>query len=537
MGEVVHPFGDKARPGSGGPSPEDLARFPLNDIGNAMRLILLAGGSVALTGEVGCESATLLHVLGLGWVGFNGKYWDTEFGEDLARKLAHQVAHRLPSLWAIYNEQGTTPKEFWRFATDSGSAGKTSAMLTQAKSYMTVKIDAFDVDPYALNCTNGTVKMRFEDGKFIVDLHDHSAADRITKCARVPYDPKAKAPLYRMVWTQSLPDEAERGAFHRAMGYSSTGAIHEQGFFMCQGHGQDGKSTLLDACRETMGTYAAVAKPETFIETGQVSGSGPTPDLIKLSGDVRMAIVSEPPRGAALKEGLIKAWTGGSKFDARDLHAKSIEFRPRAKLIWEMNPWVKIKGDDDGIWRRIYPILFRRKVPKAEIDRMLPEKLKDEGSGILNWLIEGVGDWLTRGELAWPDSLHDVVDNLRKASSPFGDWLSERCHVREAAKGERVLVAELYSDFKIWCEGQGIDRVMSAKAFGDAMTDRQIVVMGKDRRGCKYRGPIRLKTPGEMDAEGLDAPPQGRGPDSAGGASANGYAAASGGELEWDDDQ
>ncbi|MNV88473.1 hypothetical protein D3C71_1826870 [compost metagenome] len=48
---------------------------------------------------------------------------------------------------------------------------------------------------------------------------------------------------------------------------------------------------------------------------------------------------------------------------------------------------------------------------------------------------------------------------------------------------------------------------MSTRAFGDALRDRQIGLMGKDKAGLTYRGPIRLKTIQEMADEGVTERP------------------------------
>lgn len=487
------------------PDPAELARHPMNDLGNGMRLIQMIGGVIDDDGEVDCSQCNLLFELGRGWIGFNGVLWDRKYGEELARKTAHRVATKVGSLYDLFVGNGAPAKEVMKFIREVGGAGKTSAMLRQAQSYLTVEGDVFDRDPMAINCLNGTLKMRWkadaaEGERFTWRLQPHDPSDRITRCADVAYDAKAKAPQFVKTLKASLPVEEERGAFHRMMGYSSTGFIHEQAFFFNQGPGQDGKSTLLDACRETLGTYGLAVSPLTFLEGGPQTGSGPQPDLIALSGDTRLAIVSEPKRGAKLNEGLLKAWTSGSPISARDLNAKPINWRPVTKLVWEMNSFVVAKGDDDGIWRRIKPILFRKKVPDHLVDKLLPKKLQEEKAGILNWLIEGVGDWHENG-LAWPTTLKAVLDDYRKASSPFGDWLAERCVYGEAAYGERTLTGELFKDYQDWCEDQGNDRVMSSKAFGDALRDRQITVAGKNFKGLKYRGPIRLKTIAERDAD------------------------------------
>lgn len=512
-------FGSGVRRGGGGASPEDLARFPWNDLGNAMRLILMAGGDVARDGSVDATDSTLLHLLGVGWIGFNGVYWDRKYGEDLARKLAHQVSHQIAGLWPVIKDSGVPFKDFNRFAADSGSAGKTSAMMRQAQSYLTVEIDAFDEDPMVLNVLNGTLKLRWTPGvagaagKFDVTLDDHNPADRITRVCAAAYDPEATAPLFRMVVKDSLPDPDERAYAHQVLGYGSTGCAHEQVFFMFQGKGRDGKSTILDACRDALGSYAVAASPDTFLEGAIRGGGDAAPDLIALSGDTRLAVLSEPKRGAKMNEGLIKAWTSGSPISARDLHSKPINFRPKAKLFFEMNSFMVARGDDDGIWRRVRPVLFRHQVPEDQVDRLLPKKLAMEYAGILNWLIEGIAAWQAAGALKQPEKLKKVVEDYRRSSSPFGDWLAECCVSGDAAKADdRELTGDLYRSFKDWSEEAGNDRVMSNAAFGNALRDRQIGVAGKNARGLKYRGPIRLKTDAERAKEANQADAEARSP-------------------------
>jgi hypothetical protein len=63
------------------------------------------------------------------------------------------------------------------------------------------------------------------------------------------------------------------------------------------------------------------------------------------------------------------------------------------------------------------------------------------------------------------------------------------------------VAADLFADFKDWCEGQGIERIMSQTAFGNALADRQVIRAGRDGTGKVYRGGARLKTPAELAAE------------------------------------
>lgn len=481
-------------------TPEELAKFDLNDFGNAMRLIRLMGGIIDDDGTVNVARSTLLYQLGLGWVGYNGRFWDRKFGEQLARRAAHQVGQKVRGLLDLIKDKGLTPKDAMKFIDGCGSRGGTSAMLGQAEPYLTVEIDDFDGQPMTLNCRNGTVWLLNDAGGFRADLRPHDPADRITRYIDVDFDPAAVAPLFVATVETSLPDPERRGFFHRGQGYSTTGHVHEQVMFICQGLGRDGKSTILDAIRETVGGYGAVGSVATFLDTGQRSAGDASTDIVKLAGDMRMVVLSEPPRGSKLNEGLLKAWTSGSPITARELREKPFDFRPCGKLWMECNALPVARGDDDGLWRRIHPIVFDHQMDVADVDKLLPKKLLAERAGILNWLIAGVGDWLAQG-LKPPESVTQALDQYRKLSSPFGDWLTERCLFGRSAEGERTLVKELYADYKAWAEDQGHDKPMSQRSFGDALHQRQVILAGKNSVGLKYRGPIRLKTINERMAD------------------------------------
>ena len=501
---------------SSGPTPEQLSKYASNDFGNAMRLILLAGGQIDDAGNVDCASSTLLYVIGRGWIGYDGKRFDFTRGEDLARKLAHRVASQVRLLYPFWvaGDGRFSAKEFAAYANLCGSAGSTSAMLRQAQSYLTVDLEAFDRDPLALNTQNGTVRMRWsEKAGFRVRLDPHDPADRITKITAAKYDPDAQADRFRKVVADSLPDLEWREYLHRCLGYCATGLATEQAFFVAQGRGRDGKSTILDAVREAMGDFAEVGDVASFLESVNRGSGGPSPELVKLSGDVRLAVMSEPHRGQALAEGRLKAWTSGSPITARDLNAKNFNFRPIAKLFWEMNTWAPVKDDSDGIWRRIHTLLFKNQVPLDKLDRELPAEIRaHELDGVLAWLIEGVGLWLTPVEvngqkvkgLRPPRQAEEAKADYRRAASPFGDWLEECCvtHANDAdGRPFRTLSKDLYQSFKDWSEAQGTEKIQSIRSFGDALRARQIDVMGKNNAGQKFRGPIRLKTAEELAAD------------------------------------
>jgi len=475
---------------AGTPSPEELARFDQNDFGNAMRLIRLVGGEVDDDGEIGLGAATLLYLREIGWIGWNGRHWDLKMGSRLAERTAHKVAQGLAAQAPIWIGQGKPPKEAYGFARSSGNAGAVSALLRVAESYLQVDLEDFDHDPLAITVRNGTLKFRREMGDGLkVVFARHDPGDRITRMAEVEYDPKAEAPT----WTRSLaawqPDAEVRGFLQRLSGYTATGYTHEQMFVILQGKGRDGKSTLVGALREIFGGYGDVADVRTFLDIGQRGGADASPDLARLAGDCRLVSVAEPPRGAKLAEAMIKSFTGGAPILARRLRQDLFSFLPKPKVVMECNSRPVIKGDDEGIWRRIRLIMFEHQVPKDQVDKELADKLRAEYPGILNWIIQGIGDWLSEG-LREPQRIVDALEDYRKGSSPFGEWFVDEVELDPVAK---TPAATFYTSYKNWCEAQGIERPMSQTAFGNSLADRQVIRAGKDSGGRVLRMGARLR--------------------------------------------
>ncbi|MCA6227330.1 MAG: hypothetical protein IM653_07805 [Phenylobacterium sp.] len=474
------------------PSPEDLAAFELNDYGNAMRLILHAGGLVLADGEVDVSAATLLYVRDTGWAGWNGRHWDLRMGPRLAERLAHHVGQSLagPQSKALV-DRGVPSKEVATFVRSAGNASAISAMLRVAEPYLQVNLDDFDPDPLALTVRNGTLRFERQAGEGLkVAFAPHDPRDRITRMASVDYDPEAAAPIWEQTLAAWHPDEAMRGYLKRLAGYAFTGCTHEQVIVIHQGRGRDGKSTFMNALRELAGDYGEVADVRTFLDSGPRGGGDATPDLARLAGDCRFLSVAEPPRGAKLNEAMIKSFTGGAPIVARRLRQDLFSFTPRPKVFMEANSRPVIKGDDEGIWRRIRLIMWEHQLAPDQVDTALPGKLRREASGIFNWIISGVGDWLSFG-LDEPPRVAEAMDDYRKGSSPFGEWFAERIELDPNA---RVPASALFADYKAWCEDQGTERIMSQTGFGAALADRQIIRCGRGTGGVIMRQGARLRS-------------------------------------------
>lgn len=480
------------------PNPEAMAWYELNDLGNARRVIDLAGGKLLWVED---------H-----WSGFDGTRWSAEDGARLAQRLAHDMARHIPieagaldgAIERAKSKSGGPPVEvieerqtaLYKHAVMSGNANKTTAALAQAKSDIAAGRGDFDADARLINLPNGTLRFAQRDGVWGVNLRPHDPVDRLSRIGTAAWNPDAKCPEWEKHIATVLPDPAVRRFFQACMGYALTGEISEQCVLLLQGRGGDGKSTTMDVIREVMGGYAKVAAVESFLHGNMRSGAEASPDMARLAGDTRLVCTSEPRIGAMLDEGRIKQVTGGQPVNARELHAAPFEYVPRWMLVLECNRKPRISGDDDGIWRRVIVIQFPHQFKGEAADKSIFRRLLAEGEGVLRWLIEGTLIWLNEG-LVQPDPVREAIDDYRKASNPFGEWFTTFVDVRDPQA--RCRSAELYTSYKAFCEENGVgDReTMTSTAFGRALGDKQLM-KAKDVNGNVIRKGARLRQASEL---------------------------------------
>jgi putative DNA primase/helicase len=138
--------------------------------------------------------------------------------------------------------------------------------------------DFFDRDPWLLNCQNGTLDLK--DGR----LRPHSREDYITKILPLDYDEKAGCPLWLNFLEKTFAVESDIISFlQRVLGYSLSGDMSEQCFFILYGEGANGKSTLLETIRFTLGSYSKNKNNLSFSNAGYTSTNGYSGYVDKIS--------------------------------------------------------------------------------------------------------------------------------------------------------------------------------------------------------------------------------------------------------------
>lgn len=416
-----------------------------------------------------------------------------------------ELTQRLSWIRKLKDRRSTMKSDHRTFAKSSGNKAKIDAMLTEARVELAREVEDLNADPLTVNTESGLLRFSVDGGGDTgfsktadVALEPHArevttpgrnAPQLITQMMPVEYDPKAECPRFDAFLQRVQPDAEMRGFLQRWLGLSLTG-LKIQKFAFFYGAGANGKSVLVDLIAKMMGDYSHAAKIESFTGRNRRGGGDATPDIFPLM-NARMVRASEPEEGERLQEGLIKELTGGEPILVRQLHADFIEVHPFFKLTMSGNHKPDIRGTDDGIWRRILLVPFDVQIPSAERDEKLGEKLWAERAGILNWLVDGLVQYL-EGGLQEPQQVLDATQEYRADSDPIGTFLGDACVVT-GDPDDFLLAREIIQGFNLWLDlrGEGMwgDRTVSLKFKGLAN---------------RYRDPRSGKTysPGKREATG-----------------------------------
>jgi len=297
-----------------------------------------------------------------------------------------------------------------------------------------------------------------------MEFREHRQEDLITKMAPVAYIPSATCPrLLSFLDRISAGNQKLIDFVQRAVGYSMTGITTEQCLFFLYGTGANGKSTFLKVIQEIMGDYAQQADFTTFTAK---KGDAIRNDLARMKG-ARFISAIETGDDKRFEEVLIKQITGGDRITARFLHQEFFEYTPTYKIWIAGNHKPVIRGTDDAIWRRIRLIPFTVKIPKNEQDPDLVEKLLEEKSGILNWMIAGCLQWQIQG-LNPPVEVNQAVENYRSEMDPIAGFLESACVVNPNTK---VRSSQLFEAYLKWCTKNNEESI-SQKSFRVRMQEK-----------------------------------------------------------------
>lgn len=364
-----------------------------------------------------------------------------EQGLDEQEELTNQ-AKRLNTLWRDVKQMESAPARRLTLESMSweGDVQITSEML--------------NTHPLKLNVMNGTLDLE------TLDLHLHRRGDLLTQLSPTIYNPKANCLRFLQFLEEAIPDPDVRAFLQRLSGHTLTGLSDEHCLVFLFGDGKNGKSTFLNALMDMLGPDYAIAGPPKLLV--RRANEEHLTEIAALFGK-RLVACAESGEDARLDEEKAKKLSGGDQLSARRMREDHWTFKPTHTIWLHSNHPPRVKGGDDGIWRRIQVVPFLTQ--PDFVDRALGSKLRTESSGILNWALGGLREFLNIG-LSPPEGVLKATQRYRAEEDDVGCFLAE-CTVVEPGVRERS--QDLHAAYDNWCRRRGLEP-KSVNLFGRALS-------------------------------------------------------------------
>jgi len=332
--------------------------------------------------------------------------------------------------------------------------------------------DQWDTDPWAFACPNGVVDLRTGE------LRPGRPEQFIRTASPTKWeDISAPAQIWDGFLNSTFNENTELIFYvQRLLGAACAGVVRDHILPILWGQGRNGKGTLVETIANVIGPYGHKARAETLLDSGRGTTKGSADaDTISFRGK-RFVYVSETNDGRRFNAGIVKELVGGDTLNARGPYERRpTTFSPTHTLFLLTNNKPHAPANDFAFWERVHLIPFTisfvdrepEKPNERQADKELPERLKQEASGILAWLVRGCLKWQQIG-LNPPACVREATKAYQKDEDLIAQFIDDCC---EIAPHLHAQAKPTFEAFRAWCDQNG-QKPLNQTNFGNEMRRR-----------------------------------------------------------------
>ena len=440
---------------------EMMQNYESNDAGNARRFLDVYGDDVRYCAA---EKQWYICQPDMSWKPDLELLVDKLAYESVYNSYAHQLR-----FYGVLNGNGQmqrTVAELEKQQRNMGNLATLKSCIGMAQKDVAIAPDLFDRAVHLFHMSNATLDVQ------AMACVPNQKEYYLTRTAGAAYDCEAECPRWEQFVMECVEGDAELYHYlQKAAGYSIlSGDTTEQLVFCLLGGGKNGKSLFINTLAEVAGEYACKIDSAVISMSRRGDGSGEvSKELYRMKGS-RFVYTGEFNKNTLLNEALIKTITDGGKVSCRPLYGASVEYQPTYTLWFSTNNAPELSGFDEGIQRRFVLIPFDHYV--AHPDKTLPQTLRNEASGILNWLAEGYALYKREG-LDKPDCIAQAVKAYLEEQDVFHMFVNEYYTRDDSGK---VYAKSVYEQYRTWCQYNG------EKPVSQVLLSRELLRLGIEKR-------------------------------------------------------
>ena len=284
-----------------------------------------------------------------------------------------------------------------------------------------------------LNLRNGVLMVK-ADGS--VELHEHRKEDLFTYTLNYIYNPLAEYHQWKGFLDRVLPEKESQQVLREFIGYCLMNNHRLERLLLLYSEGLNGKSVTLEVVEYLLGS----------MNVSYLSLSDLTNDDVKRAGIEGKKLNISHESGKDVNPNVLKQLTSGEPVLIKHLYVDPRPTDNYGKFIAAFNQLPKAENTF-GFFRRLIILPYEVTIPKEEIDRQLPSKLKQEISGILNWVLEAIPELMNRGEFTMSMKCENALERYRLQSDSVRLFVNEMCEASEYTSAG----PDLFLAYKRYC--------------------------------------------------------------------------------------
>jgi len=326
--------------------------------------------------------------------------------------------------------------------------GRMSGWLNTLKG-MVEERDAFKrPDNKLIHCSNGMLDLAC----YPPELKTFHPDYRSRNASPFAFDPEAECPEFLNGLLRPALDEDDIELLQLWAGSVLLGQNPAQRLMIIMGTPGGGKSTVVEILEKVIG--------EQNVAQIRTSHLGKQFEMFKFLGKTLLTGKDVDPDFLNERHAsIIKALVGGDLLDAEKKNGNE-HFQLRGcfnvAITCNARLTVRLKGDTEAWGRRLLLLEYARPKPEKRIADYASKLIRDEGSGILAWLVLGCIRYLHEvaefGDIRLTPSQSERVDRLLKESDSLRQFVETRV---VKAPLHDLTSDELYRAYGDFCEEMG----------------------------------------------------------------------------------
>ena len=151
---------------------------------------------------------------------------------------------------------------------------------------------------------------------------------------------------------------------------------------------------------------------------------------------------------------MVKQLCSTDEIEAEKKYKAPFKFIPTHTMVLYTNHLPKVRGNDDGIWRRLIVIPFNAKIQgKSEVKNYSDYLVENASPYIMTWIIEGAEKAINAGfNINPPECVRNAINAYREENNWLKHFIEECCDVDEHHEQKSGELLDVYRNF---CQQNG----------------------------------------------------------------------------------